>query len=99
MAIRAATSFISKVFSGMSYSASTTGKEPKVAVSTASTPASKNSVCSSAIRSGRVRTRCSLQPSRRRTSEVVGSEVVLLHPGAEGPVEDEDAIVEGGEEV
>ena len=75
------------------------GSEPKVAVSTASTPASKNSECSSAIRSGRVSTRCSLQPSSDGTAEVVGAEIVLLDPGSEGPVEDEDAVAEGGEEV
>src|SRR5262245_63014730 len=47
----------------MPYSASTTGKAPNVAVSTASTPTSKNEQCISAITSGRVSTTCSLQPS------------------------------------
>src|SRR5680860_1305472 len=48
----------------MSYSVSTTPKAPNVAVSTASTPTSKNSEWSCAIRSGRLRARISLHPSR-----------------------------------
>src|SRR2546421_12204192 len=47
----------------MPYSARTIGNDPNVAVSTASTPTSKNSWCISAMRSGRVSTTCSLQPS------------------------------------
>ena len=37
-------------------------------------------------------TRFSLQPSSVGAAEVVGAEVLGLDPGAEGPVEDEDAI-------
>jgi hypothetical protein len=63
LAMRAAASFSSKVFSGMPYSARTIGNDPNVAVSTASTPTSKNSLCILAMTSGRVSTTCSLQPS------------------------------------
>src|SRR6266536_1996029 len=62
-AMRAAASLSSKVFSGIAYSDKKTGNDPKVAVSTASTPTSKNSRCISAMTSGRVSTTCSLQPS------------------------------------
>src|SRR4051812_1106607 len=48
----------------MPYSFSTRPKDPNVAVSTASTPTAKYSECIWRIRSGRVTTRCSLQPSR-----------------------------------
>src|SRR5918994_4903404 len=47
----------------MPYSARTTGNDPNVAVSTASTPTSKNSLCIRAMTSGRVSTTCSLHPS------------------------------------
>src|SRR5436190_4916855 len=63
LAMRAATSLISKARSAMPYSASTIPNAPNVAVSTASTPASKYSRCMRAITSGRESTRCSLQPS------------------------------------
>ena len=83
----------------MPYSASTRPNAPKVAVSTASTPTSKYSACIRRMRSGRVSTRCSLQPSSVGAAEVVGSEVLVLDPGAEGAVEDEDALAQRGEEV
>ena len=35
----------------------------------------------------------------RGAAEVVGAEVLALHPGAEGAVEDEDALAQGFEEV
>ena len=82
----------------MPYSLSTSGKAPNVAVSTASTPASKNSSCIWATRSGRVSTRCSLQPSSAGAAEVVGAEVLALHPGAERTVEHEHALAQRIEE-
>src|SRR2546423_2535895 len=62
--MRAAASLSSKVRSAMPYSASTTGKAPKVSVSTASTPTSKKLRWSSAMTAGRVTARISLHPSR-----------------------------------
>src|SRR4051794_6249020 len=53
----------SKARSGMAYSVSTTENAPKVLVSTASQPTRRNESCSSAITSGRVTLRISLQPS------------------------------------
>ena len=51
-----------------------------------------------AITSGRVSTRCSLQPSRSRPAEVVGGQVETLDVRAERAVEDDDALVDGVEE-
>ena len=83
----------------MPYSASTSAKAPNVAVSTASTPASKYSRCIWATRSGRVSTRFSLHPSSASPPKSSAVEVLALDPGAEGPVEDEDARFEGSEKV
>ena len=44
-------------------------------------------------------TRCSLQPSSAGAAEVVGAEVLVLHPGAERAVEHEHALGERVEEV
>ena len=79
--------------SAMSYSASTVEKLPKLAVSTASTPTSKNAACMPAMTSGRVRHSISLQPSSDGAAEVVGGQVEALHVRAERPVEDDDALV------
>ena len=60
----AAPRFISNVLSAMPYSLSTSGNAPNVAVSTrVDARRAKNSSCICATRSGRVSTRCSLQPS------------------------------------
>ena len=48
----------------MPYSLSGTAKEPKLAVSTTSTPTWKNASCMPAMISGRVTTSSSLQPSK-----------------------------------
>src|SRR5438552_8101225 len=53
----------SRALSGMLYSASTHGSDPKLSVSTTSTPTSKNERCRSSMTSGLVSTRTSLQPS------------------------------------
>ena len=98
LARRAACSLMAYVSSAMPYSLSTREKAPKVAVSTASTPASKYSACICWMSSGRVSTRRSLQPSRAGPAEVVRSEILFLDPGAERAVEDEDAFGERGEE-
>ena len=81
--------------SAIPYSASTSPNAPNVAVSTASTPASKYSRCIWATRSGRVSTRFSLHPSRSGPPKSSAVEVLALDPGPEGPVEDEDAGFEG----
>ena len=62
-AMRAAATLSSWARSATSYSASTVEKLPKLAVSTTSTPTSKNAACIPAITSGRVRQSISLQPS------------------------------------
>ena len=64
LAIAAACTLISCAFSGIEYSARTVENAPNVAVSTASTPASRNALCMLSITSGRVSTSISLQPSR-----------------------------------
>ena len=47
---------------------------------------------SGAMRSGRVSTRCSLQPSSAGPPKSSAVEVLVLDPGAEGAVEDEDPL-------
>ncbi len=70
-------------------------KLPKLAVSTASTPTSKNAACMPRMTSGRVRQSISLQPSSVGAAEVVGGEVETLDVRAEGTVEDDDPFGDG----
>ena len=83
----------------MPYSASTRPNAPKVAVSTASTPTSKYSRCICADEVGPREHEVLVAALERGAAEVVGTEVLVLHPGAERAVEDEDALGERGEEV
>ncbi len=92
----AARRLISRALSASPYSASTSGVAPKVFVSTMSAPAARYSACIRRMRSGRVRTRFSLQPSSSGPAEVLGGQVLALHPRARGPVEDQDPL---GEEL
>ena len=61
--MRAAATFSAWVRSAMPYSCSTVLNEPKLAVSTTSTPTAKKSSCMAAMTSGLVRHSISLQPS------------------------------------
>ena len=63
-AMRADARLISWARSGIPYSPSGTAKPPKLAVSTTSAPARKCASCISAMTSGRVTARISLQPSK-----------------------------------
>ncbi len=83
----------------MSYSASTTGNAPNVAVSTASTPTERNSSCIRRITSGRVEHEVLVAPLEARPAEVVDGQVLALHPRAERPVEHEHAVAQRVEEV
>ena len=76
----------------MPYSASTRPKAPNVAVSTASTPASKYSRVHLADEVGAGEHEVLVAALERRAAEVVGPEVLVLHPGAERAVEDEHAL-------
>ena len=93
-AIRAAARLSSWDRSAMPYSPSGTAKAPKVAVSTTSTPTSKNSSCIVAITSGRVTTSSSLQPSKCSPPKSSGPRPEGLHVGAEGAVVDDDLLVD-----
>ena len=62
-AMRAEARQISCARSGIAYSPSGTAKAPKVLVSTTSDPTRKNDSCRSAMTSGRVTDRMSVQPS------------------------------------
>ena len=77
----------------MPYSLSTTEKLPNVAVSSASTPTSRNAECIDRITSGRVRHSISLQPSRARPPKSSGLQVEALDERAERAVEHDDAVV------
>ena len=89
---------ISKVWSAIPYSLSTSGNAPNVAVSTASTPTAKNSSCICATRSGRVSDELLVAALERLAAEVVGAEVVALHPRAERAVEDQHPVEQRVEE-
>ena len=85
----------SYALSAMSYSVSTVEKLPKLAVSTASTPTSKNAACIASITSGRVRQSISLQPSRSAPPKSSAVEVEVLDVRAERAVEDDDPLGDG----
>ncbi len=95
--MRAAATLSSWAWSATSYSARTVEKLPKLAVSTASTPTSKNAACIPAMTSGRVRQSISLQPSSDGPPKSSADEVEALHVGAERAVEDDDPLVHGVE--
>ena len=82
-----------------SYSASTRAKAPNVAVSTASTPTAKYSSCIRRMRSGRVRTRCSLQPSRAAPPKSSGPRSWPWTHVPKAPSRIEDALGRRREEV
>ena len=94
----AARRLISNVLSAMPYSLSTSGNAPNVAVSTASTPTAKNSSCIWRDEVGPGEHELLVAAFERLAAEVVGAEVVALHPGAERAVEHEHALVQRVEE-
>ena len=77
---------------------STSGNAPNVAVSTASTPDCEELRVHLGDEVGPGEHEVLVAALERRAAEVVGAEVVALHPGAERTVEHEDALAQRVEE-
>ena len=92
-AMRAASSLIVRVLSAMPYSFNTRSKAPNVVLDRVD-PDVEELAMHPGHEMGRVEHEHLVAALERRPAEVVGGEVLVLHPGAERTVEHEDPLGE-----